>query len=179
MPTSPPRSRSEPEAAGLAIIAAVARNRVIGRGNALPWHLPADLRHFRRLTLGAAVIMGRRTFESIGRALPERLNIVLTREPGRPAPGCRTAGTLDEALAIAAGSPRVFVIGGSALYAAALPRAGRLHLTEIDADFEGDTRFPEFDHAEWVEIERETGQSESDPGLRFAFVTYVRRARPV
>ena len=148
----------------------MARNRVIGAGNRLPWHLPADLQRFKRLTMGAPVIMGRKTHESIGKALPGRRNIVVTRRPGASWDGCEVAGSLDAALAAARNAPEVFVIGGAELYAAALPRAYRLYLTLIDADYPGDTLFPEFDPADWRETARERGDG-------FAFVTYE-RARP-
>jgi dihydrofolate reductase len=165
----------DPARQDIAIIAAVARNGIIGRGNALPWHLPEDLRRFKRLTLGAPVIMGRRTFDSIGRALPGRLNIVVSRNPRAEAPGCTLAGSLGEALAAAGAAPVVFVIGGSSLYAAALPVATRMYLTEIDADVEGDTRFPDYDRGQWRETGRETHEAgPGGPALHYAFVDYER-----
>lgn len=133
------------------LVVARARNGVIGRDNALPWHLPADLAHFKRITQGHPVVMGRRTHESIGRPLPGRHNIVVTRTPGWKADGCTVVGSLEAAYAAAGNVPEVFVIGGSALYAAALPGADRIYLTEIDADVSGDTVFPEIDPAGWVE----------------------------
>jgi dihydrofolate reductase len=151
----------------VSLVAALARNRVIGAGNRLPWHLPEDLKRFKRLTMGAPVIMGRKTHVSIGRPLPGRCNIVVTRQGGASWPGCKIAHSLDDAIALAGNAPEVFVIGGAALYAAALPRADRLHLTLIDADHQGDTFFPAFDPADWREIARE-------PGAGFAFVTYER-----
>jgi dihydrofolate reductase len=155
----------------VSLIAALARNRVIGAGNRLPWHLPEDLKHFKRLTMGAPVIMGRKTHESIGKPLPGRRNIVVTRRPGARWDGCETAASLEAALALAGDVPEVFVIGGAELYAAALPRADRMHLTLLDADYEGDARFPDFDPGDWRETARE-------PGAGFAFVTCerVRRA---
>ena len=157
----------------LALIAAVARNGVIGDGNALPWRLPADLKRFRALTTGHAVIMGRRTWESIGRALPDRQNIVVTRQPAYAADGAAVRASLDEALQAVTLPAPAFCIGGADMYALALPRATLLHLTEIDRDFEGDTRFPYFDRAAW----RETGREEHRaPGsFGYAFVTYERR----
>ena len=138
---------------GVALIAAVAANGVIGRGNRLPWRLPADLRRFKELTLGHALVMGRRTYESIGRPLPGRVTVVLTRDPAFAPPGVAVARNLDEALAAAAaacpGSGEVFVAGGAEVYAQALPRAGRLYLTRVEAEVEGDTRFPDFDPALW------------------------------
>jgi len=158
----------------VSLVAALARNRVIGAGNRMPWHLPEDLRRFKRLTMGAPVIMGRKTHESIleqtGRPLPGRRNIVVTRQPGARWDGCEVAGSLDAALAAAHAAPEVFVIGGAELYRLALPRADRLYLTLLDAEYPGDTLFPEFDAADWRETARE-------PGAGFAFVTYE-RARP-
>ena len=158
----------------VSLVAALARGRVIGIENRLPWHLPEDLQRFKRLTMGAPVIMGRNTRESIGRPLPGRRNIVVTRQPQAAWNGCSVAHSLDEALALAADAPEVFVIGGAELYAQALPRADRLYLTFIDADVSGDAFFPELDPAAWREIAREPGISAS--GLGYAFVTYVRSA---
>jgi dihydrofolate reductase len=157
----------------LALIAAVARNGVIGGGNALPWRLPADLRHFRTLTTGHTVIMGRKTWESIGRALPDRQNIVVTRQRGYAADGALVKASLDAALQAAALPEPVYCIGGGELYALALPRAATLHLTEIDREFEGDTRFPAFDRAAWREAARD--EHRAPEGFGYAFVTYERR----
>jgi dihydrofolate reductase len=157
----------------LALIAAVARNGVIGGENALPWRLPADMRRFRALTTGHTVIMGRKTWESIGRALPDRQNIVVTRQPGYAADGALVKASLDVALRVATLPAPAFCIGGGELYALALPRAATLHLTEIDRDFEGDTRFPEFDRAAWREAARD--EYRAPEGFGYAFVTYERR----
>jgi dihydrofolate reductase len=157
----------------LALIAAVARNGVIGSGNALPWRLPADLQRFRMLTTGHTVIMGRRTWESIGRALPDRQNIVVTRQPGYASAGALVKASLDDALQAATLPAPVFCIGGGELYALALPRAATLHLTEIDREFEGDTRFPYFDRAAWREAARD--EHRAPEGFGYAFVTYERR----
>jgi dihydrofolate reductase len=159
----------------LAIIAAVARNGVIGRDGALPWQLPEDLAHFRRVTAGCTVIMGRRTWESLPpkfRPLPGRHNIVVTRQPGWRAEGATVAADLDMALAAAGDAPRVFVIGGAELYAAALPRARELLLTEIDADIAGDVHFPAWPRSDFVEVARERRRSAG--GVDFDFVTYRR-----
>jgi dihydrofolate reductase len=137
------------------LIVAWSHGRVIGLGGTLPWHLPDDLRHFKRTTLGYPIIMGRRTWESIGRPLPGRRSIVVTHNPGWSAPGCERAESLPQALAMCAGAGEVFVIGGARLFADALPLAQRLFLTEIDADFEGDTFFPPIDLARWRETSRE------------------------
>ena len=160
----------------LALIAAVARNGVIGAGNALPWRLPEDLRRFKALTLGHAVVMGRRTFDSLGRALPRRQNIVLTRRAALDAPGVEVAHSLEEALTLVRDPPPVWCIGGGELFRAALPLATRIELTEIDADIPGDTFFPPFDRARWREVTREA-HGPGEAGLPYAFVTYE-RARP-
>ena len=152
------------------LVAAVAANGIIGAGGKLPWHLPQDLKHFKALTLGHPVIMGRKTWESLGRPLPGRENIVVTRSAGYDAPGASIAASLDAALALCAGEPMAFVIGGSELYAAALPLADGLVLTEIHRDYEGDTRFPQFDRKGWRETQRKP-QAGTD-GLRFDYVLY-------
>jgi dihydrofolate reductase len=131
----------------------MARNRVIGRDNRLPWRLPADLAYFKQVTLGHPVVMGRRTFESIGKPLPGRLNVVVSRNPEFRAPGCTVVASLDEAWQAAAGAPEVAVIGGTSLFEEALPTADRIHLTEVLADVPGDTWFPDFDRGEWNEHE--------------------------
>lgn len=154
------------------LVAAVARNGVIGANGRLPWHLPEDLRHFRKLTLGHAVIMGRRTWESLGKPLPGRENIVVTRSASCITSGAAVANSLESALALCAGEPVAFVIGGAELYAAALPLASGLVLTEIQQDFEGDVRFPEWNRSDWKETQRETHAAAG--GMRFDFVLYER-----
>jgi len=149
----------------LSLVVAMSRNRCIGRDNALPWHVPEDLRHFRQVTTGHAIIMGRRTHESIGRALPRRRNIVVTSRPEAVAAGCETAATLDEALELArADDPCPRVIGGARLFEEALPLATQLQLTEIDRDVPGDTFFPPFDRSAWEERSRVPGET---PGVTF------------
>jgi dihydrofolate reductase len=152
------------------LVAAVARNGIIGGEAQLPWHLPEDLRHFRKITLGHPVIMGRRTWESLGKPLPGRENIVVTRTPGFEAPGASVAASLESAIALCAGEPVAFVIGGAEIYAAALPLADGLMLTEIGADYAGDTRFPDWDRAAWRATQTETHTSAD--GLRVDFVLY-------
>jgi len=134
----------------LSIIVAMDRNRLIGQGGRLPWHMPADLRHFKHTTLGKPIIMGRRTFESIGKALPGRKNIVLTRDSVYQAPGCVTANSIGAAIAGAGQVAEVMVIGGATLFEQVLPLTHRIHLTCIDAEFEGDTWFPEIDAEAWA-----------------------------
>ena len=141
----------------ITLAVAVSDNGVIGRDGGLPWHLPEDLRRFKAATLGKPVVMGRRTFESIGRALPGRHNIVLTRAAGfRPAdPGVSVVHDLDAALSAAGDVPEVMIIGGAEIYALSLPRAGRILLTRVHARIEGDTVFPVLDPAEWEVVTRE------------------------
>jgi dihydrofolate reductase len=160
-----------------ALVVAVAENGVIGRDGALPWSLPADLKHFRTLTTGHHVVMGRRTHASIGRALPERTNLVLTRHPEQVADGCRAVTTLDEALAVArdAGETTCFVIGGAGVYAQALPQARRIYLTEVHAAIDGDVRFPALDRARWVEIAREPRAADERNPYALAFTVLERR----
>lgn len=163
--------------AELAIIAAVAANAVIGAGNRLPWRLPADLKRFRALTTGHAVVMGRKTWDSIGRPLPDRQNIVVTRNKAFRASGAEVASTLVDALALVRLPAPAFCIGGGELYREALPRAGVIYLTEVGRDFDGDATFPEFDRGEWREVEREAHAGPADDGLPYAFVTYRRISR--
>jgi len=153
----------------LTLIAAMTRDRVIGRDNGLPWRVPEDLKHFKATTLGHAIIMGRKTFESVGVALPRRRNIVVTSRT-IDVPGIETARSLEEALALARTTdPEPFIIGGGALYAAALPLATKLVLTFIDRNIEGDTHFPEIDVSEWRETSRRKGE---EPDVEF--VVYER-----
>jgi len=160
----------------ISLLAAVARDGVIGRGGTIPWRLPEDMQRFRELTIGHPVVMGRRTWDSLSdrfRPLPGRRNVVVTRNPDWQAEGGERAGSLDDALHLLEGVPQVFVIGGAELFAAALPLADRLMLTELDADVEGDTFFPPWDRAAFAETSREEHVSEA--GTSFAFVTYERR----
>ena len=139
----------------VSLVVAIAQNGVIGRDGGLPWHLPEDLRHFRRVTTGHAIIMGRKTWDSIGRPLPKRRSIVVSRQPALRLDGAEVAGSLDEALALAAQTdPEPMVIGGASMYEAALPRADRIYLTEVLEDAEGDVRFPLLDRSVWREIDR-------------------------
>ena len=159
----------------LSLIAAVARNGVIGRDNDLPWRLSADLRHFRQLTTGHPIVMGRKTWESIGRPLPGRRNIVLSRDPDFVADGAEVFPALDEALGAVAEEEEVFIIGGAALYAGALPRADRLHLTRVDAEVEGDVHFPEFDGDRWVCVSRESHPADERNEYAYAFEVWEPR----
>jgi len=158
----------------VAIIVAVAENGVIGRDNALPWRLPGDLRHFKRITMGKPVIMGRKTWESIGRPLPGRTNIVISRNPAFAAEGAKVVTSLEEALALAGRiadrAGEAVVIGGAEIYRAALPQADRLYITEVHAEVEGDARLPAIDWNQWREASREYHAGEPD----YSFVCYER-----
>lgn len=158
------------------IIAALGRNRVIGKNNRMPWHISDDLKRFKTLTLGHPVIMGRKTYESLGRPLPGRDSIVVTHSPDFSAPACRVVHSVEAALAAAGGTGEVFVIGGAEIYALALPLADRLQLTEVDAAIDGDAYFPDFDRSAWREVSREPGSTAGPDSLRYDFVTYERRA---
>lgn len=163
---------ASPAAPAVALIAAIARNRVIGAGNALPWRVPEDLQRFRTLTTGHAIIMGRRTWESLRRPLPARQNIVVTRRADLALDGADVASSFADALARVRMPAPAFCIGGGQLYADALPLADTMYITELDRDFAGDTLFPPFDRAQWREAAREPRVAAD--GLPFAFVTYVR-----
>jgi dihydrofolate reductase len=157
------------------LVVAMARNRVIGRDNRLPWRLPADLAYFKRVTMGHPVIMGRRTWESIGRPLPGRQNIVVSRNRGYSAPGATVVGSLDEAWRAAGEVEEACVIGGTSLFAEALPHADRIHLTEVEAEVEGDTYFPPFDRGQWVE--REVARQARDERHEYPFRIVVLERR--
>ena len=165
----------------IALIWAMASNGVIGRNNRLPWRLPDEMRHFMNTTLDHPVIMGRRTFESMPGALPRRLNIVLTSKPDYERDGILVARNLDEALVIAADNAgsqaarTVFVIGGSGVYEAALPLAHRLIVTFVDAEVEGDTRFPEVDWSRWQEVDSRTHQADAEHAHSFRIANLVRK----
>jgi dihydrofolate reductase len=161
---------SQPPGPRIYLVAAVASNGIIGANGGLPWRLPEDLAHFKRLTLGHPVIMGRRTWESLKGPLPGRDNIVVTRTPGYEAAGAAVASSLEAALALCWGEPVAFVIGGSRLFAESLPLAAGLVMTEIERDFEGDTRFPDYNRSRWKETQRE--RHVSADGMKFDFVLY-------
>jgi dihydrofolate reductase len=156
----------------LTLIAAVAKNGIIGRDNKLPWRLPEDLKHFKALTMGHPMIMGRKTWESLPGKLPGRPHIVVTRNSAYQADGASVVNSLHAAVAAAGETDEVFVIGGADLYAQAFDFADRLQLTEIDADFEGDAHFPNWDRSKWREAARETHRAEA--GFDYDFVTYER-----
>lgn len=160
----------------ISLVAALDRNRAIGRGNAMPWHLPDDFKHFKSLTLGKPILMGRKTAESLGRALPGRSNLVLTRSGRVPFEGMRAVASINEAKRIAAdcGADELCVIGGAEVYALALPLADILHLTHVDAEVEGaDAFFPAFDPAQWRITSRETHPVDAKHAFAFEFVDYA------
>ncbi|WP_299447015.1 dihydrofolate reductase [uncultured Phycicoccus sp.] len=152
----------------VSLIAAVGRNGVIGSGNAMPWHLPEDFAYFKRTTMGHPMVMGRKTFDAIGRVLPGRRSIVITRRPDWSHAAVETAHSLAEALSLAGPADEVFVVGGGEVYAEAMPYAHRLLVTEVDQEPEGDVHFPPIDPAAWSETSREQRDG-------FAWVTYDRR----
>ncbi len=160
----------------LCLVAAVAENGVIGRGNRLPWHLPADLAHFKRLTLDKPILMGRRTWESLPGRLPRRRHIVLTRDPGYRAEGCTLVRSLDEAIAAVGDAPELMVVGGASVYAAALPRAARLYLTLVHVRVVGDTCFPVWDQGDWCEVGRSEHPADARNDYAMTFLDFERRA---
>ncbi len=160
--------------ARLTIVAAIARNRAIGIDGRMPWHLPGELRHFKTLTMGKPLVMGRKTHESIGRPLPGRRNIVVSRDPSYRAEGCEVAGSLDEALALA-GEGEVMLIGGGELYRLGLSRASRMVLTLVDLEPEADTWFPAWDEAQWTEVGRREHPADEDNAIAFTVVDLRRR----
>ena len=159
----------------ISLIAAMGRNRVIGKDNALPWKLPADMKRFRNITMGKPIIMGHKTFTSIGRALPKRANIVITRNADFRADGCLIVHSPEEALAAVKGAKEVVVIGGSSIFEQFLPMASRIYLTMIDHTFEGQKFFPEFNNQEWREIERRDFTPDEKNIYSYTFLTLERR----
>lgn len=160
----------------LSIIVAVADNGVIGSGNQLPWRLPDDLKRFKALSLGKPIVMGRKTFDSIGRPLPGRLNIVISRQPGLEIPGCRVVTSIDDAIAAARPAPEIVIVGGAEIYRQALSRVGTIHLTRVHADVAGDVKFPELREHEWREVAREYHPADERHAHAFTFSTLERVA---
>lgn len=158
----------------LSIVVAMAANHVIGRDNQLPWHLPADLKHFKQLTTGKPILMGRKTWESIGRPLPERTSIVITRDPDYTAAGCVVVHSIDAALRAAEHHDEVMVIGGSELYRQVLPQVSTIYLTRVHADIEGDAVFPKLDDSEWREVERTDCEPDENNAHVYSFITLER-----
>jgi dihydrofolate reductase len=148
--------------------------RLIGQGGGLPWRLPADLRHFKSITMGKPVLMGRKTHESIGKSLPGRENIVLTRDRSFRAEGCRVVHSMEDALAAAKDHDELMVIGGAEIYRAFLDRADRMYVTLVEGVFQGDTHFPPYDEQAWKEVQRDPHEADAKNPHAFTFLTYVR-----
>lgn len=169
---------AEPQEISIALIVAAASNRAIGKNNALPWYLPNDLKYFKATTMGKPIVMGRKTYESIGKPLPGRTNIVLTTDQRYTAEGIKVVHTVDEALSVARSvafldeAQEVVVIGGAEIYALFLPEAQRLYMTEVKAEIEGDAFFPEVDWSQWVERGREDFFAEGANPYDYSFVVY-------
>lgn len=160
----------------ISAILAMDEKRLIGRDNQLPWHLPADLQHFKAITSGSPILMGRKTYESIGRPLPNRTNIIMTRDTSYMAPGCHVVTSLDQALqtATAENNKEIFIIGGAEIYRQCLPRIQRIYLTIIHHVFEGDTHFPELNAKEWIETEKTTHQPDEKNQYSYSFIQLER-----
>lgn len=160
----------------LSLIVAMAQNRTIGVNNTLPWRCPEDLKHFKALTMGHHMIMGRKTFDSIGKPLPGRTTVIVTRNTELQVEGCLVAHSLEAALSLCAGDGEAFIVGGAELYAQALPLVETMYITEIQQEVEGDAHFPEFDMQQWQEVSRDIRTQDSPQPLTYHFVTYRRRA---
>ena len=174
MSTVTERTLHPPSTPIVTLIAAIAENGVIGNGNRMPWHLPADLKRFKALTLGKPILMGRKTFEAIGKPLPGRRNLVLTRAADFAAYGIEVVHSLEEALAACADAPELMVIGGAEIYRLCLPRAQRMHITRVHAPVVGDTRFPNCDWNEWRKLERSTQPADGPNAFAMTFITLER-----
>ncbi len=159
----------------ISLIAAMASNRVIGINNTLPWHLPADFKHFKAVTMGKPILMGRKTYESIGRPLPGRKNIIITHNTSYSAQGCIVVNSIDEALAQTKDDAEVMVIGGASFYQQTLPIAQRIYLTIIHHEFEGDAHFVELDNRTWKEIDREDYEPDEKNSYPYSFLTLERQ----
>lgn len=159
----------------ISLIVAMASNGIIGHAGQMPWHLSADLKRFKKITLGSPIIMGRKTFESIGKPLPGRSNIIISRNPDYQQPGCSVFNTIETVIKNCCHiANEVFIIGGSALYEATLPYATKLYITEIKQDFNGDTAFPPWNKADWLETDREDINDDSQVSFSYSFITYKR-----
>jgi dihydrofolate reductase len=155
------------------IIVAIAKNNAIGKDNKLLWYLPNDLKHFKDVTTGHTVIMGRKTYESVGKPLPKRRNIVVTRQ-AISIEGCEVVPSIEAALALCADEEEVFIVGGAEIYRQSIPLTDRIYLTKVDQDFDGDTFFPELNAAEWKETERENFEPDDKNKLKYSFITLER-----
>ncbi|MGA2655314.1 MAG: type 3 dihydrofolate reductase [Gammaproteobacteria bacterium] len=159
----------------ISLIAAMTKDHAIGKDNRIPWHLSADLKYFKKMTLHKPIIMGRRTFESLGKALPERTNIVVTQQDDFKAQGCEIAHSLHQAIKMASPAPEIMIIGGGQLYQEAIKIANRMYLTLIDTDTKGDTFFPKWNENEWHEISRETHHKDAENPYDYSFVVLERK----
>lgn len=159
----------------LSIIVAVGENNVIGKDNQLIWHLPRDMKHFKETTTGHYIIMGRKTYESNGRPLPNRTNVILTRDKGYNAEGCIVVHSLEEAINLAKNDPEPFIIGGGVIYEIAMPLVDRIYLTQIHHKFNGDTFFPEINMGEWIEVEKRVFKPDEKNKYPFTIFTLDRK----
>ncbi len=159
----------------ISMIAAMAKNRVIGKDNQMPWHMPADLAHFKKVTMDKPVVMGRKTYESIGRLLPGRQNVIVTRDASYQVDGALMCSSLEDALAKLSSAEDIMIIGGGNIYQQMLPKADKLHLTFIDLETDGDAHFPEWNENEWFEVARETHKADAKNAHDCDFVTLARR----
>jgi dihydrofolate reductase len=158
----------------ISIIVAMAQNRVIGNNNSLPWHLPADLQHFKAMTIGKPIIMGRKTWESLPGKLPGRPHIIISANPDYSADGCTVVNSLKQAIEVAGDVPEVMIVGGAMLYAQALPIADNIYLTMVETEADGDTLFPEYEQAQWRETAREHHSSDDKNPFTYSFITLSR-----
>ncbi|MCC8410009.1 dihydrofolate reductase [Mucilaginibacter sp. UR6-1] len=156
------------------IIVAIAQNHAIGKNNQLLWHLPTDLKHFKNTTSGHTVIMGRKTFDSVGKPLPKRRNIVITRQ-NISIEGCEVVSSVEDALALCAGEDEVFIVGGAEIYKLAMPLTDKIYLTIVHHDFEGDTYFPEIDYSQWNETARTDYEADDKHAYAYSILTLERR----
>lgn len=159
----------------ISLIAAMTHDHCIGKDNRMPWHLPADLKHFKKITLNKPIIMGRRTYESLGRALPDRINIVVTTQESLDAPDCIVTHSLEEAILFAGNTDEIMIIGGGQLYSEAIKIADRMYLTFIDLNTQGDTFFPKWNENDWREISREVHQKDASNAYDYEFVVLERK----
>ena len=159
----------------ISLVAAMSKNRVIGRGGKIPWHLPADLKRFKELTMGHPVIMGRKTYESLGRALPGRTNVVLSRTPGFNPPDAVTVPSLKEAFDLVRGVDEIFIIGGQSLYEQALPLADKIYLTAVDVETEGNAFFPKFNENGWNLVSREEHKKDERNQHDYTYLVYEQK----
>ena len=159
----------------LSIVVAMDSNRLIGKDNGLPWHLPADLAFFKKLTTGNTILMGRKTFDSIGRPLPNRCNIIITRNADIEIAGCEVVNSIEKALSLVQSETEVMVIGGAKLYQQILPIADRLYITQVEGEFDGDTYFPHYDEDDWLEVSCESHQPDEINKHAYHFITFKRK----